>query len=753
MPNLFTYSSIFGFLVLAFEVPSAASVQAPDPELAGVESSASVGGLGEIIVTASRRAENMQRESRSIVAIGAEELSRTGATDPSALQTLVSGVSIAQIGPQVQIFIRGVGDRTISAATDPAVAINVDGVFYPKAFALNGAFFDLERIEVLKGPQGTLYGRNASAGAINLITAKPKFEFGGFAEAEYGNYDSKRFTMAITGPVSDTLAIRFAGQYIDRDGYLSDGYNDDNNIAIRTHILWKPDVTTSIILSGYYSTVDSKGDSAVILPDRAGIDHWTGPSDAKNLMLFPNNHPIFGNVRGQPNKYNFYQNIKTFGFTGQFDHSFGFATLTVIPSFLQSHLVGDRNVSVVVPTYQDTNSKQKSIEARMSSSDASKLKWVMGAFGSIEKVNDQNQSDQITILLPTFRPRLDDKSWAVFGEGTYSITDLLRIIGGVRYTWEKKIVEGVTGSIPFVPGLYPLPGPVSGQLDISGKRTDNAINFRAGVEYDIASQSMLYGTVSTGFKAGGFFADIAIPGRPNSYAPEKLTAYQLGVKSRLFNNRLQLNIEGYYWDYKDKQETYLAPAASGGTVLTTSNAGKVTLYGADVSIIGLLTENNILSADISYNHNKYDKFSFVQVAGPSVSGCVDGPTNDGLRVRDCGGFPLVRAPKWSGTVGFQHTHSLGDGSELLFNVATQFASKYYLSTDFLPVQLTEFYHTTDLSLSWKSASNKVTITAWIKNLEDEPVYTGGSSSPAAPGLFFATIRPPRTYGGRVRYNF
>nr|WP_231848788.1 TonB-dependent receptor [Sphingobium sp. SYK-6] len=329
-------------------------------------------------------------------------------------------------------------------------------------------------------------------------------------------------------------------------------------------------------------------------------------------------------------------------------------------------------------------------------------------------------------------------------------------MGGVRYTWEQKSVEGVNGRINFPWDRFPVSNPPGTVLDIGGKRTDKAVNFRAGFEFDIAPASMLYANISTGFKAGGFFADI----RPNEYKPEHLTAYQAGIKNRFFDNRLQLNVEGFYWDYKDKQQSYLSITNSGGIGARTDNAGKATLYGADFSIVALVTKNDTVSADLSYNHTRYDEFQYTTAQlGPSapLTECAIGPVEPGVpfprRTIDCSGFPLVRAPKWSGRVGWQHSATLNDGSKLELDVTTQFSSSYYLNNDFTAYEKTDFYHTTDLTLSWTSAGRGVAITGFVKNLEDKAVYTGGSQTPALPGYVLATIRAPRTFGGRIRFSF
>ena len=726
-------------------------------------SSGSDTGLSDIIVTASRRSENLQKESRAIAAVGAEELARQGVSDAAALQKLVPGLTISRNGPQLQVSIRGVGDRTINAATDPAIAINVDGIYYPKSYQASGSFYDLERIEVLKGPQGTLYGRNASSGAINLIAAKPKFETGGFAEFEAGDYKALRGTAALNLAASDKVAFRLSGQVVDRDGYLTDGYNDEKTWGVRAQVLIAPSTDTSLLVSGFYSHLGGIGTAAVIArrfdgstttsPVAPPSNPWAGPTDPAMVARVTATNPTAGPLL----KRDAFQDINVYGLSATFEHKMGWATLTLLPSYVESDATSLNRAALVVASFQRTKSSQLSMEARLSSPDASAFKWVVGAFGSRENVNDEAQS-RIPIPPGSFvnasvSPRRDDRTWAIFGEANYSLNEQLRLIGGVRYTWEKKIVVGYTGSvfgpIPQFPvyrtdAVFPVTG-----VTISGDRVDHATNFRVGLEYDVAPQSMLYATVASGFKAGGFYANVA-PG--NSYKPERLVAYQIGSKNRFLDNRLQVNVEAFYWDYKDKQETFLALLPI-GNVLVTQNAGKVTMYGMDASIVGQLSPNDTLSAEAEYLHSKYDSYvySYTGAADPTINcgTAVSGTTT----TRDCSGYPLVRAPMWSGRIAYEHVQSLSGSGSLAFNADMTFSSSYFLSNNFTALSRAKSYQLFNASLTWTSENSRFLVSAFIRNIGNTPVYTGGVQSAALSDAVVGQIAPPRTFGARVRVKF
>jgi iron complex outermembrane recepter protein len=702
--------------------------------------------LQDIVVTASRRAVSLQRESRSITAISAADLQRDGVTSPTTIANLAPGLTISTNGPQLQVSIRGVGDRTVNGSTDPAVAMNIDGFYFPKTYEATAAFFDLDRIEVLKGPQGTLYGRNASSGAINLIVAKPKFEIGGYGEVEYGNYDNIRGEAAINLPLSDTLAFRLSGQVQRRDGYLTDGYNDDRHEAVRAQLLYRQD-DTSVLLTGFYSHLGGKGNAAVIAERFGGTpststvpvpaDPWAGPSDpATQARIAATNPGSQALARGDG-----FQQVETYAVTADFEHTFSWGRLSILPSYVGSDYKTLSYAALLVPLYEPTVSNQYALEARLSSLESSRIKWVAGLFGAIENSSDGEQAQVATTYNVVYdAPKRLDKTWAAFGEINASVTDRFRLVGGLRYTWEQKHVVGSTagvfGAITTFPETFSTPvADMAGAEDISGQRTDQAVNFRAGVEYDLAPAVMGYASVATGFKAGGFYNDVA---PNNSYRPEHLTAYTVGVKSRFLSNRLQLNLEGFYWDYKDKQESYLGYGSiPGSVILLTQNASSARLYGFDASLAAQITPTTRISGETEYNNTRYGTYVVDTLTG----------------VIDNSGRPLVRAPLWSGHVAFDQGLPLGKLGDLAFNAQMRFSSSYWLSNDFVALGYQTPYAIYDASLTWTAPDKRYTVTAYMRNIGNRAYYTGGIYSSALTDAFVAQIDDPRTYGVRFRMSF
>jgi iron complex outermembrane recepter protein len=744
-------------LLVALPAVAAADTAAAD------ETTAASGGLEEIVVTASRHEENEQKESRALSVLTGEELQREGVASAEALNTLVPGLEIANSGPQLQIYVRGVGDRTVGSGTEQAVALNYDGVYLPRAWEGTLAFFDLDRVELLKGPQGTLYGRNASAGALNLIPAAPTLDkVEGYFEADVGDYNLHRFEGAANIPLNDWIAVRASFETNNRSGYLTDNNDDADSQAGRIQLLLRPSDVFSAKVNVTYMHNGGHGQEPITLPLVDPSNPWIPQSNpTTNAKL--TGPPFFL----QPLLGDSTQDVTTWVAAADLEWQFEKMRLTVIPAYVDG---SEQNLDYAgfIPTPETMKSRQNSLEARLSSDTAGAplipgLQWVLGAYFSHENVREFNVAEEGLVLgnLVTNTPKLNDTDWAIFGESKYSITDAFRLIAGVRYTSEQKVVNGSTTSNPSGSNAYDtadtecFSGGAPGDLpcqDIS-KRFDE-VNWRGGLEYDLTPKSMAYFTASTGFKAGGFFA--APP--PNTYQPEKLTAYELGIKNRFFDDRLQVNIEGFYWDYKELQEQVLAVLSNGGVGLVTRNAAQATLKGADVSIAWLVTPNDLISLETEYNHARYGSYVFDTVflgpPTPATTGCIPGtdPKN-GQSQLDCSGYQLVKAPTWTGAVSYRHTFPLPDDSSLVFQAEEHFSSSYWLADDFTAEERAPAWNVTNAQLTYNFPGRKLALTAYGTNLANKPVYNYSVQSPAAPGFAATDIGPPRMYGARIRYTF
>jgi iron complex outermembrane recepter protein len=486
------------------------------------------GQLEEVVVTAQRREETVQRSSLAIDVVAATELETGGVTQAMDLANVVPGLTVSQGGATVQTYLRGVGSFATDASAESSIAYNINSVYISRPNAIGPIFFDLARVEVLKGPQGTLYGRNASGGAINLITNRPTQEFEGRLSLEAGNFDHLQGTGVLNVPAGDTLAFRAAGQIVDREGYLSDGYDDQDTKAGRLLALWNPSETMSLLVTGEYAQIGGKGAGVVRRSSLQPVasDPWTGPSEPISqppTAFIPNGTRVLddGNT-----------DVESRGLSAEFNWELPFATLTFIPAV--------RNVDIAYLTYTpafrfDTTetSEQTSYELRLGNA-SERLNWVGGLFYFDEDQTEVYFLNANPIQQSNVDVDLNNESWAAFGQATFSVNDTLRLIGGVRYTEEDKEQSGQT--------IATLP--VAAVTNNAGQRSFDDVSWKAGVEYDVAPDSMLFFTAATGFKAGGFFPSVQAPN--NSYDPEELLAYTLGLRNRFLDRRLQVNVETFY---------------------------------------------------------------------------------------------------------------------------------------------------------------------------------------------------------------
>jgi iron complex outermembrane receptor protein len=729
---------------------------------------ASEGGIADIIVTAQRRSENLQKAAIAVSAVAGDTLVQQSITQANDLTRIVPALQVAPAASFTQIYLRGVGTFGANAFAEQGVAFNLDGVYLSRPAAPAGLFYDLERVEVLKGPQGTLYGRNATGGAVNVITAKPKLgETSGYINAEYGNYDAIKGSAAINLPMGDRIALRIAGQYVKRDGYYSDGYDDEDTQAIRAQLKGDTGTGLDATLSVDYAHVGGMGSGGTIMPLLDGKTRL-GPSDPRVIAAYVARTP----TRPVPQAIasnDGYQDNDFFGVALTANADLGFATLTMVPAYRKTDLDFRAYASSFLIDVQEKSS-QMSLETRLASR-AGPLQWVVGGFYFAEDVSARqffNQASNGTRI----NSQLDTESLAAFGQATLSLSDQFRVTGGLRYTTDTKGQASETHTLPFVGFVNPAQGnftPII--LDIvSNPRSNvdfNKLTWKVGVEFDLGPRSLLYASAATGFKSGALFA---ATGR-NYSAPENMMAFTVGSKNRFFDNKVQLNAEAFYWKYKDQQISHLGPVQVAttpvgsifGPVFTTENAGKSTIYGLELEALFQPSANNQFSANIQYLHTKYDQLTYqaYSTTGTApVIGCAVTPTtltgaSPAARIYDvdCSGRPLVNAPKWVFNLGYEHRFQLGDHGRIIAAVDTRIETSRYLSLDFLDLSKQDSYMMSNARLTYETVSGNFSLTGFINNIENELVFANSLQSPAKPGVIYSQLRPPRTYGIRAGFRF
>ena len=724
-------------------------------------------GLGDIIVTAQRRSENVQKAAIAISVVGGADLINNGIKEPDRLNSLVPALTIANVGPSTTSFIRGVGNFSVAITSDPAVAFNYDGVYVGRLTATSTTFFDTDRVEVLKGPQGTLYGRNATAGAINILPTQPKLgEFSGYGIVQYGDYNALSIEGAVNVPVGENGAVRLSAIENDRDGYNRDGTSDDKSQGVRLQIKAALTPKLTARLSFDYEHLGGLGAGMTYLNSYAcSATTPTTPGETRNCVITPTgisradgnfspasqafwtslNSGVVGrkNDPFQPS----YQNSDYFGSNADIELQTGIGTLTVIPE-VRFDTVRNRNVAGFSPIDNLQKDIQYGVEARL----AGKLSLFDYTLGFLYYNEDANLKDGALVRGAAFflgqnenyadPTILDTQSYAPFLRLTAHLTSRLRLVGGVRYTHDDRQFDSrnitlteLCGSPPASPvgpacptatllqsTVYPegqsfaiptasgqtVPGPSAGttvtrtDITFNNQLSFGRVTWRGAAEFDLAPASLLYASVETGFRSGGFNTAVGL----ETYQPEYITAYTVGTKNRFFDNRVQLNVEGFWWEYRNQQVAHATVDQLFRPGSYPQNIGRSTIKGVEAEGRVLVTPTTQLSADVQYLHARNDSFTYQQpqFLGYPYTNCAVTPVGANFNI-NCSGLPSYNSPTWTINLAGQQTVPIGD-YKLVFTADTQYKTSRYTYFDYASEQLQPASWTTDAQVAFGPASGK-----------------------------------------------
>jgi len=686
------------------------------------------GAVQEVVVTAERRSAPVQKTAIAITAISGDELRAKGQTDLGSMLADTPALQV-QASPQGgQVFIRGVGANGDSNWVDPAVAINLDGVYSGRAERVFSSMFDVARVEVLRGPQGTLYGRNATGGAVNVITNNPGKRFEAGVETQVGTYKLGHVDGYINVPVNDMLAVRVAVMREARDGYFSNNARESDLTAGRVKVLFTP--TRNVSLLATYDSFDSKGNGQTTVPRpfAGGPPFFNWRTDYGNPWEVDPLHPA------DTQRTSF----KTASL--QADWDLGFGVLTVLPAQTKSKRYTETSLisGIAAPgdalplpasTWEET---QTTLELRLASPNRSPLRWVIGGF-TYQSDNTQTGAPP-AFPPPTFEAygtRVPAESKAVFGQATWPLSDVLRATAGLRYTQDDKTYHyGVRST-----AISSVVGYDSGLRSV--RNAYSALSYKLGLEYDVASQSMLYAQIATGYKAGGF-STTATP--PLGYAPEKLVALEIGSKNRFMDKRLQVNGELYFYRYQNYQVQYAdfgaaSPVpgdAATGFQQYVVNAGEGRNSGFEIESRFRALPDTELRAAVTYAKAHYGDFSNAALAYLN-------------------GSKVASTPEWTATFGVEHAWPLAGGM-LTLGGQIKFSDGYRVTLESgLPGgdgnNLQSAFHKTDLRLSYAPDSGRWNLAVWAKNLENQAQTT------AAMPFGRVQITDPRTIGANLGFKF
>jgi len=714
--------------------------------------------LEEITVTAEKRVENAQKASVALTAITGEDIQEKSFDKLENVLGSVPGLSVQATSPTGSgVYIRGVGSNVDTNIADPSVAINIDGVYYSKGEVAFSTMYDTERVEVLRGPQGTLYGRNAIGGTVNVVSKNPTDMLDVSANIKIGNFNLRSYDAVLNVPLTEKLWSRFSVMKQDRDSYYSPNGDSSNKLGFRGKLYYKPLDTLSFSFTFDYSADKGYGKPQVPVPGSAGnlmfpppmVPNLVDPTIPSTGWVLPPVSDAWATdtYHPAPKQDNWFQTYSL-----QMNYDFPWASLTVFPSVAKNHrdfqLVGaifgtamgetEESQAEVSSPYEET---QYSMEVRMQSPADSSIKWMVGYYGqksendTVRAVQDPTtftDTDWHTIIYN--QPTLTN---AYFAQITFPVTDQFRLTGGARTSSddrEKKyrfaINNGLAPGNPFY-----LEGGSTGSYD-SGILTykDSAGNttYKAGIELDLSDSSMAYAQLTTGFKAGGL--NQTVP--PEIFKPEELTSYSIGSKNRFLGNTLQVNFEGYYYDYNNFQvqigQFRVNPLTGSMDMIPmyVTNAKKGTMYGAELETDWAASQNDLLKASLSWMHTEYG--SVVLPPNPFA----------GTPPTDIEGWQMSNSPNWVVILGYDHTMPLDDGAQITTSLNTKISAQYYATPEsYLPGALQESYHLSNASATYYAASGKWNLGLWCNNIENQaqtlrthPLYRRLISDPRTIGL-------------------
>jgi len=711
--------------------------------------------LEEITVTAQKRAENQQKVGIAMEVITGDQLKELGRNDVDQILQNVSTALIQRTADGLRIGLRGVtydtpagyGDGT--GATPGTVSINIDGVFTQRNPTGTG-LYDVERVEVLYGPQTTTYASNAPGGIVNIEIAKPKlekYEFSG--TLELGNYNLRHVEAMANAPIGEKFALRLSGNMNKHDGYLSNGADDEDSKSGRLRALWQPSEKFSFLVTGEYQKDANLGFGAVIpfINQDDRDDPWYSDED------------LSGRTPTDQKKTKFWGNLSA---------DFGFASLVVIPSksdekyYRTSSGVSTNRAGITTFNVgvSEGDGYEKGLEARLTSPADSAVQWIL-VYNQYKGETVRHQRTDYSA--PTDNYTLTDmylflSNKALLGNITYPITDAFRAIAGARYSKDRALSTRTDIKV--------LPGDQGRNTD--SDMTYSSPNYKVGFEYDLSDQSMVYANFTTSYRV----EQEAMQWDGSTLPAQKMKAYTAGAKNRLLDNKLQLNASAYYYTYENRvfqamqfPMIHVPPGPTFGlsycdpdvytdcgTMMPDEGGrvpGSLTTKGADLQVSWIATTKDKLDVSLSY----LDSWIYHMVANYEYK---DQPYASPENADFSNRTPTF-SPKWTVSLNYGHNFTLGNGGVIMARYDTKYQSAFELDWwetrngddqwGFYKHQ--EAHRIDNFTAVYTDPSGKWTLSGYVKNIFNyaEKRFLNGM------GNYSMTLGPPRTFGGilSVRY--
>lgn len=751
MSNRYGLTGI-SFAVLALAASPTWAQSASDPETTTVE---------EIVVTAQRRAENLQDVPVAVTALSSETLRDNDIRDLSRVEVLTPGFTFGKSGSDARPAIRGVRTENVGVSGDPSIGYFSDNVYRSRASQANEPFVDVARVEIQRGPQGTLYGRNTFGGNIAISSNAPTEEFAAGSSLTLGSFNRVAVDGYVNLPISDMLQLRIAALRETMDGYVQ-GVSDDLDIFdrdtsyARVGVRFAPTPQLEAVLR--YSRWIEQGTGGAAFGYRVGgifVNPATGNFDINGqpfLLRYDlprTGRPLIEGIPINPDPL-FYggdtrlvQDLEQNAWSANVSYDFGPIIFSSITGYIDYQVFrnADNDFSLRAGNVDGQEDKLESFsqEFQLASNGDGPLDWIVGYFYFNEDVTASFFSSCPTLARDTvgcaFAAGLPETtSNAVFGQASWwAIPDRLRVTGGVRYTEDEKVIRRANARTDANQRLTSVT-PTGQEFDFTFSET----TWRVNAEYHLDDDRMLYATASTGFRSGGFNAGFFTnPALPGAFGPETVTAYEVGSKNRFWGDRLQLNLSAYRNNFQDLQvqNQFLIVTPTGTT--TTSvilNAAEAHSHGLELEVQAVPMDNLNVAFSATLMEAQYDDYRNVP-APANYTGFLDYSGND---------VPYSPSLKLTGQVGYDFV--LGSGAVVTPQVTVLYSDEYYLTDTNTVLDLQDAFAKVDLRVSWVDASRRYRFDVFANNVGDE--VTLNRATFGSRGLN-QSYDAPRMYGIRL----
>jgi iron complex outermembrane receptor protein len=743
--------AIFGALLIG--IAGAASPEGAQAAASGsaAQSTPSSDVLEEVVVTAEKREAPASKTPIAMDVFTTEQIKQQGIHDIGSLSQVDPALQFGNgVTANAFLTLRGVSSRDTSEIGDPAVPVGIDSFFMDRLYNLNQSIYDLDRVEVLRGPQGTLYGRNAIGGVVNFYTKRPTNDDEGYASVDFGNYNTVNTEGAVNAVVSDKVQVRAAWGTYSHSGYfyqpLADAhYGDDDSKSARLSVAFQPFDGFTGLIYGQYLNVGGNGPGFQLYPfayNAAGTDilHTTpagiGPNNSYGVT------PFSLNIRD----YRFHWEFKETSLPWDMSLTYlGGYDATVFTQFedLDNLAAGTR------AKFGGTNTpKTQNHELRLASAADQRLTWQGGLFyfretNAIDGAYSVGGPDGAYLPAYVFPyPSVTSDSYAVYGQAGFKIVPELNLSLGARETHDEKSRVGTAYlTSAFFGGTATTP---IISIPEDGSASWSKFTWHAGLEWTPTDDLLAYAKVDTGYKAGGFNSTGTSASIP--YGPETATNYEIGLKQALLDNRMRVSGSVFYDDYKGYQASLgTCPTCTNTGVAGIQNAGDAVMKGVEGEITALVEPIGKFNLSADYLSAVFKKFdATLQEYEPNGSSTV-------VPV-DLAGNTLIQSPRWSLGAGLEHNWDLSNNGGLMARIQTSFRTAQYFSNyDFADLRQGN-YTVSDAMLVYTAPSDRYEVQGYVRNLENSTYLTFAAEEGTASGYEY-TFGAPRTYGVKFTVRF